>query len=478
MDRKYRRFRAASRQVFVGTAPISRSLGRFGTAIALAGSQPDPFPAEELRANEMPSTIACPNCQHQIAIDEALTTQLTSQLREEMERELRSRNTELLEVRKGLEKERLELEAARNNLNVRVDAEISKQRAAILSDATKAAELKLNLELADQKSQLQELSDKLKESQSKELLMLQRERKLQEEKQELKLAVEREMATKRDEIREQALKQFSEEHQLKDAEQQKVVEDLKRQIDNLKRKAEQGSQQLQGEVQEDALEQLLESHFTSDSIDPVAKGVNGADVLQRVVCGSGVVCGGILWESKRTKHFSKDWLPKLRHDQREARATCAVIVTQALPDGIDNFALVDGVWICSFACVRGLATALRVGIIEASKNRLASEGRAEKMELVYNYLSGKEFQRCVEGIVEAYATMRADLEKEKRSMKTIWKRREKQIDLALDSTAGLYGDLQGIFGKALPKVEHLSLPEPADVDQVEGACEPERMAEA
>ena len=130
-------------------------------------------------------------------------------------------------------------------------------------------------------------------------------------------------------------------------------------------------------------------------------------------CASGVECGSILWESKRTKNWSKTWLPKLRDDQRAARATCAVIVTQTLPEGVDNFALIDGVWVCSWSCVKGLAMALRVGLIEASKNRLAAEGRAEKMELVYNYLSGKEFQRCVEGIVEAFVTMQADLDQGK-----------------------------------------------------------------
>ena len=130
-----------------------------------------------------------------------------------------------------------------------------------------------------------------------------------------------------------------------------------------------------------------------------------------------------------------------------------MIVTQTLPEGVDNFALIDGVWVCSWSCAKGLAMALRVGLIEANKNRLATAGRAEKMELVYNYLSGKDFQRCVEGIVEAFVTMQADLDKEKRSMQTIWKRRQKQIDRAIGSTAGLYGDLQGIFGASLPRVE-------------------------
>ena len=411
----------------------------------------------------MTNTITCPNCHSPIAIDEVLTAQVTAEIRTEMEREVRSKYEEIEEARRSLKADQASIDRARLELDDKVKQEVEKQRQAILAEATKSAEDKQATAIQDQKAQIEELSSKLKEAQDHELELRKRERKLESEKQELKLAAQREVDNQRKSIREEAMRQFTEEHQMKDAEQQKVVTDLKRQVDDLKRKLEQGSQQTQGEVQEIALEELLESNFRSDSVEPVAKGVNGGDTLQRVMCSSGVLCGSILWESKRTKSFSKDWLPKLRNDQREARATCAVIVTQTLPEGVDNFALIDGVWVCSWACVQGLATALRVGIIEASKNRLASEGRAEKMELVYNYLSGKEFQRCIEGIVEAYITMRTDLEKEKRSMKTIWKRREKQIELAVGNVANLYGDLQGIFGASLPKVEGLALPAPAQV---------------
>lgn len=406
----------------------------------------------------MSNNITCPSCQAEIAIDQALSAQLSQRIRQELEAEVRIKESRIADAQKKLAEEKLAIERTQASLAEQITAGVELQRKAILTEAAKAAEAKLGVEMKDQQSQVEELTAKLKLSQSHELQLRERERKLEAEKQELKLAAAREVDAQRASIREEALKQFSEEHRMKDAEYQKTVSDMKRQIDDLKRKAEQGSQQIQGEVQEIALEELLEATFRTDAIEPVAKGVNGADTLQRVCCSSGVACGSILWESKRTKAFSKDWLPKLRVDQRSARASCAVIVTQTLPDGVDNFALIDGVWVCSWACVKGLATALRVGIIESSKIQLASQGRAEKMEVVYNYLSGKEFHRCVEGIVEAFVTMSADLDKEKRAMKTIWKRREKQIDLAIGSTAGLYGDLQGIFGTALPRVEGLSLP--------------------
>lgn len=407
----------------------------------------------------MSNLIACPNCHTEIAINEVLEAQLSDQIRAEFESEIRAKHSALDADKKQLELDRRAALKTQESLEERIREGVETGRKAMLVKATQVAEEKLAVEIQDRNSQLEEMAAKLKVSQRHELALRERERKLESEKQELTLAAAREVDAQRSSIRQEALKQFAQEHHMKDAERQKMVSDLRKQIDDLKRKAEQGSQQTQGEIQELALEQVLEAAFSADTIEAVAKGVNGADVLQRVHSSvSGASCGSILWESKRTKGWSKGWLPKLRDDQRAARAACAVIVTQTLPEGVDHFALIDGVWVCSWSCVKGLAMALRVGLMEASKNRLAAEGRAEKMEVVYNYLSGKEFQRCVEGIVEAFVMLRTDLEKEKRSMKTIWNRREKQIDRAIDNTAGLYGDLQGIIGASLPTVEGLALP--------------------
>lgn len=406
----------------------------------------------------MTNLISCPNCQTEIAISEVLKAQMSDQIRAELNAEVRAKQTQLDTARKQLDQQLLEAKQTQATLENQIAAGVEEQSKKILADATKAAESKLAVEIQDQKSQLAELEGKLKQSQTHELELRERERKLQSEKQELKLAAAREVDAQRSQIREEALKQFSDEHRLKDAEQQKRVDDMKKQIDELKRKAEQGSQQIQGEVQELALEAMLESAFASDTIDPVPKGITGADCLQHVHCNAGTDCGSILWESKRTKAWSKQWLPKLRDDQRASRAACAVIVTQALPEGVDRFALVDGVWVCDWASAKGLAMALRQGLIDVNKTQLASEGRAEKMELVYNYLSGREFQRCVEGIVEAFGTMQSDLDREKASMQTLWKRRQKQIERAVSNTAGMYGDLIGIIGNSMPVVDGLTLP--------------------
>ena len=406
----------------------------------------------------MLNVLSCPSCRTEIEITEALSSQLTAQIRKEMDAEQKAKQAELKLAHQQLAEQRQSLANEQATFATKLKAGIDAERVNILAEAKKSAAESLSLQMKDQETQLAETKAKLKVAQQNELDILKRERELLEQAEELKLAAAREVHAQRASIRESAMKQFVEEHQLKDAETQKLVSDLRHQIGDLKRKAEQGSMQTQGEVQEIALESLLETSFPTDSIEPVGKGINGADCKQVVHCPSGTRCGDILWESKRTKAFSKAWLPKLRDDQRSARSSIAVLVTQVMPEGVDTFALMDGVWVCSWNCVKALSMALRAGLIDVTKNKLASEGRVEKMELVYNYLSSQEFQRCVEGIVEAFVTMQSDLESEKRSMTRIWNKREKQIGRAISNTAGLYGDLQGIIGVAMPTVEGLGMP--------------------
>ena len=406
----------------------------------------------------MSNLISCPSCRTEIEITEALEAQLTAQIRREMDSELKAKQAELKVAHNQLADQRQSLADEQAAFANKVKAGIDAERSKIQAEAKKSAAEALALEMKDQATQLSELQAKLRDARENELEIRKRERELLEKTEELKLAAAREVNAQRGAIREAAMKQFVEEHQLKDAETQKLVTDLRNQIGDLKRKAEQGSMQTQGEVQELALEAMLESTFLSDSIEPVGKGINGADCKQTVYGQGGIRCGSILWESKRTKSFQKSWLAKLRDDQRSARASVAVIVTQVLPEGIDTFGMIDGVWVCSWRCAKGLAMALRAGLIEVGKTQIATKGRSEKMELVYNYLSSQEFQLSVSGIVEAFVTMQSELDFEMRSTKRIWKKRQKQIERAIDNTTALYGDLQGIVGGALPKVDGLTLP--------------------
>jgi hypothetical protein len=203
---------------------------------------------------------------------------------------------------------------------------------------------------------------------------------------------------------------------------------------------------------------LLRTKFPRDIIEPVPKGEYGGDVLHRVNGPQGQFCGTILWESKRTKNWSDTWLPKLRDDQRAAKAEVALIVSQVLPKGVESFDLIEGVWVTESRCAIPVAIALRQYLIELSAARHAGEGQHTKMEMVYQYLTGPRFRHRIEAIVEKFSDMQADLERERKTMTRLWAKREEQIRGVIDSTAGMYGDLQGIAGRTFQEIDGLDTP--------------------
>ena len=203
------------------------------------------------------------------------------------------------------------------------------------------------------------------------------------------------------------------------------------------------------------LEALLAAKFPRDTIEPVPKGEFGGDVLQRVIGPLNQVCGTILWECKRTKNWSDGWLPKLREDQRAAKAEIAVIISQALPKEVESFDLVDGVWVADPKVALPMAMSLRQTLIEVAAVRQASEGQQTKMEMVYGYLTGPRFRQRVQAIVEAFSSMKEDLDREKKVITRQWAKREEQIDRVMQATVGMYGDLQGIAGRTLQEIEGL-----------------------
>lgn len=406
----------------------------------------------------MSNTISCPSCKTEIEITEAIESRLNQKLRQQFESEFRKKEQSLTERQQLIDKQVAKLSTDRQQLEAELQKRVQEAQADLLATAKKEAAEALDLELKDRDQQLASLKSDLKKANSAELELRKQKRELEDKTESLELEITRRLDAERDKIQDAASKKAAEEFRLKEKESEKKISDMKAQIDDLKRKAEQGSVQTQGEVLELDLESMLEDAFPHDSIEPVAKGVNGADAQQIVRSPSGSACGSILWESKRTKNFQKSWLPKLRDDQRCAKATVAVLVTEALPDDIDTFALVEGVWICSRQCARALASALRIGIIETAKSKLAAEGRTEKTGLVYSYVSGSEFRQCVEGMVESVIAMQSDLDSEKRSIKRQWNKREKQIERAITNMAVMYGNLQGIVGGSMPTVEGLATP--------------------
>ncbi|HEY3243179.1 MAG TPA: DUF2130 domain-containing protein, partial [Phycisphaerae bacterium] len=349
------------------------------------------------------------------------------------------------------------MEQARAGLDANVRQKLTAEREKLTGEVRTKVRDELSLELADGQKQIAELSAKLSAARQTELDLRQRERQLKQEREEFELTVTRRMEEEREKVRAEALRRAGEEHQLKDAEKDRKITDLAKQLDDAKRRLEQGSQQAQGEVLEVVLEDLLRESFPHDAIEEVGKGRAGGDVIQRVRTPAGADCGAILWESKRTRNWSDGWLVKLRQDQRQAKAATAILVTTALPAGIEHFGHLDGIWICTWPCAMAVASAMRAGLLEVAAARRAHENQQDKMAHVYQYLISPEFRNRVGGIVEAFVTLREDLEAEKRAFQKHWAKREKQLERALTCATGLYGDFQGIVGASLPQIERLEL---------------------
>lgn len=298
-----------------------------------------------------------------------------------------------------------------------------------------------------------ENQEKLKLAGQKELDFIRKEQELKTRAEEMELEIQRKMQAERNQIVEQIKKQEIEknllketEHQLRVKELEKQLEDQKKLADEMRRKAEQGSMQLQGEVQELILEELLKSTFPFDTIGEVGKGVRGADCIQTVRNQFGQDCGKIIYESKRTKDFSNDWIDKLKKDMRGAGVDVAVIVTQSYPKGMNCFGEKDGVWICSFEEVKAVAFVLRDGIIRLSNATKSQENRGDKMHMLYDYLTGSEFSEQWKAIREGYMSMRLSIHRERDAMEKMWKMREKQLDKVLLNASSIKGSIEGIAG--------------------------------
>ncbi len=429
-------------------------------------SNPDTLPSAPLQIDmntssqsngttALNNTLACPNCNQEIELTQLMRTQVASQIRGELDAQAAARERELEKQRDEVARQKRELDKERMSVAEEVRGQVERQRSELMTEATKRAKDAVAVEIADRDERLKELAGSLATAQQQELELRKMQRQLQSEKDGLKLEVERRLDAGRKQLISEAKAQSDQEHELKQAEKDKTITDMTAKLRDMQRKIEQGSQQLQGEVQELALEQMLSDTFPVDDITPVGKGVSGGDCIQVAINGSGNACGRILWESKRTKRWGGDWLAKARDDARASRADVVVIVSETLPEGIQGFALVEGVWVCSWAAAKSLATALRHGLIEVGKARVALVGQHAKQELVYNYLASSEFAHRVGGIAEAFITMQTDLESEKRAFKKQWSKREKQLERAITNTASLYGDLQSIIGASLPKIEGL-----------------------
>lgn len=413
-------------------------------------------------------TIVCPNCHTEIKLTESLAAPLIAATRKQFEQQLAQKDSDISQREQAMREKEKQLLDAKGKLDEQVADRVAEQlkqdRARIAAEESKKARLAAATdleqkarELADLKEVLEQRDQKLAEAQKAQAELIKKQRELDDAKRELELTVEKRVQESLTATREQARREAEEAQKLKVLEKEQTIAAMQKQIEELKRRAEQGSQQLQGEVLELELENLLRTKFPFDAIEPVPKGEFGGDVLHRVIGTGGQASGTILWESKRTKTWSDTWLPKLREDQRTAKAEIAVIVTQTLPKGVETFEMVDGVWVTHPRAALPVAAILRQSLLELALARQSSEGQQTKTEMIYQYLTGPRFRQRVEAIVEAFSTMQEDLDKERKAIMKQWAKREEQIERVMSATVGMYGDLQGIAGKSLQEIEGLEL---------------------
>ena len=414
-------------------------------------------------------TIICPKCKTEIKLTESLAAPLIESTRKQFEQQLAQKDSDIAKREQAMREKEKQLTDAKNRLDEQVadqvEEQLKKDRTRIAAEEAKKAKQSAAIDLEQKAKELAELqevlkqrNEKLAEAQNAQAELIKKQRELDDARRELELTVQKRIQEGLAVTRQEAKKEAEDEQKLKVMEKEQTIAAMQKQIEDLKRRAEQGSQQLQGEVQELELENLLRTKFPFDAIEPVPKGEFGGDVVQRVISAGGQVSGTILWESKRTKNWSDTWLVKLREDQRTAKAEVAVIVSQLLPKGVETFEMVDGIWVTHPRTALPVAAILRQSLLEIAVARQASEGQQTKTEMVYQYLTGPRFRHRVEAIVEAFSTMQEDLDKERKAIMKQWAKREEQIERVMGATVGMYGDLQGIAGKSLQEIEGLELP--------------------
>ncbi len=416
--------------------------------------------------------IKCPNCGTSIDVQDILSHQLEDELKKKF-------NAQLTEEKKKFEKEHEVLAKAKEEFEQKKLKE------------NELFQEKLDAKLKEGKRLIEEqLNKKIKDEQADQFIMLQKElnekseqikelhktkaeiEKLKREKDELKGTIEAESQLKLSQVlleeKEKIRKTEEDKNELRFKELQKQLEDQKRLTEEMKRKQEQGSMQLQGEVMELAIEEWLASQFPLDTIEEIKKGARGGDCIQIINTRAHQNCGSIYYESKRTKDFQLGWIEKFKADIREKGANIGVLVTDAMPSGMERMGLKDGIWICSLEEFKGLSAVLRESIIQISNAIASQENKGDKMHMLYDYLTGNTFKLQVEAIVEGFTQMKIDLDSEKRAMQRIWKQREKQIDKVTVNTIDMHASIKGIAGNAIQAVKALELPELGnDLDELD-----------
>lgn len=406
----------------------------------------------------MTNDIKCPHCGNVFDVENVLSADIEKKIRQQYQDKLNESYQKIDEEKKRLAADLQLFEEKKKNENELFAQKLQQEKAKIESELQSQLKKSIAADFENQLKMLEQANvsneEKLKEARQKELEFLRKMQDLKNKEAELEIEVQKKIQQERLLITEQIRKQEVEKNELKESEYslklrelEKQLDDQKKLADEMRRKAEQGSMQLQGEVQEQALEELLQANFPFDIISEVGKGVRGADCIQTVRNSNGQECGKIIYESKRTENFAADWIDKLKIDMLKQGADIAVIVTKAMPKDMSLFGEKNGVYICSFKEVKSLATVLRNAILKISESRKSQENKGEKMVALYNYLTGQEFVGNWNAMREGFRQLRNMLQKEREDFEKNWKKKEKQVELIIQNSLHISGSIEGIAGQ-------------------------------
>lgn len=407
--------------------------------------------------------VECPQCHHVFDVEASLSQQIEKRLKADLAKGQQEALSKLEEQRLLLAEQEKDLERKQVTVQHQVDLRVKQERDAIKAEALKEASKATadDLQALTAKTELQ--SAELRKLKTEQLDLLKEKERLESLKADIELDTKKAIAKERKRIEEEVKLREDEAHRMKDREKELLMEKMKEQVEDMKRKMEQGSMQMQGEVQELELLDLLAGLFRSDAIEEVATGANGADVLHTVHDRLGRACGTIAYESKRTKSFSDKWIEKLKEDMQRHKAEVGVIVTESMPKDMPTMGIRDGVFVCSFPEVRGLAQVLRQSLLRLAEVRSHEENKDDKAHVLYAFFTSPEFKRRMQVIVDGYSVMKQQLDTEKRTIQKHWAARDKQLDALVSSATELQGSILGIAGNTMEAIAELDMTnEPAE----------------
>ncbi|MBS1550009.1 MAG: DUF2130 domain-containing protein [Bacteroidetes bacterium] len=411
----------------------------------------------------MANTISCPHCGHAFEVEKVLEKDIEQRLQKEYQEKLQKSLGKLDSEKRKLEDDMLLFEEKKKKENEIFAQKLQQEKLKLETELqeqirkTVSGDFENRIKLLQQANE--ENAEKLKLARQKEFELLQKEQKMKMKEEEMALEMQRKIQQANEEISRQVREQESQKFAIQERKAQLEMKELQIQLEEqrklaeeMKRRAEQSSMQRQGEAQELLLEEMLREYFPFDVISEVKKGAEGADCIQIIRNEFGIECGSIIYESKRTKGWNHAWVDKLKSDKRNRNADVAILVTQVFPKDMDKFGEREGVWVCSFEEVQGVALLLRQGVINLHSLRASNENKGEKMQMMYDYLTGNEFRSHVEAIAEGFFYMKDAISKERAQMEKNWKEREKQLEKVLLNTSGLFGSVKGIAGSGISDI--------------------------